>query len=44
MGENMRKQILTQEIVRRLHNMCEGLENNVYEGILNEAFQKMMNS
>ena len=33
MGENLRQQILTQEIVRRLGNACEGLANKVYEGI-----------
>ena len=44
MGENMKQQILTQEIIRRLGNTCEGLSKEVYEGILNEVSQKMINS
>ena len=44
MGENMRQQVLTQEIVRRLGNTCKGLDNELYEEILNDACQKLINS
>ena len=44
MGENMRQQVLSQEIERRLGNTCEGLEKTVYEGIINDVCQKMVNS
>ena len=44
MGENMKQQILTQEIVRRLGNTCEDLGEEDYQKIVNDACQKMANS
>ena len=34
MGENSKMQILTQEVIRRLGNTCEGLPTEVYGEII----------
>ena len=44
MGENMKQQILTQEIIRRLGNTCEDLGREDYKEIIDGACQKMANS
>ena len=44
MGENQKITILTQEVIRRLHNTQEELDGEVFRGIVDRFAQKMINS
>ena len=44
MGENSKKQILSQEMVRRLMNTSEGLQREEYWKIADEYADKLQNS
>ena len=44
LGENQKIQILTQEMIRRLGNTMEGLEDELYCRIVDDFSQKLYNS
>ena len=44
MGENQKVTILTQEVIRRLGNTGEGMRTEIYEDLVDNFSQKLINS